>query len=92
MADGFDLDELDRVFAAYPWLLPLLRDAEWWRREDGGGGFRVDVDDLEAHMEGFRALAAATGVRFVEQPVRPPRPDRRERDAPPSPPSRIWPE
>ena len=71
---GSDFDaELRTVLETYPWLVSVMRNADWLPRDDGMVDFRALVADRNDAREGLTALARALGLEPDE--AVPPRDD-----------------
>ena len=71
MDSDFDA-ELLNVLETYPWLVDVMRNADWVHREDGMVEFRACVADRSDAREGLTALARALGIE-PDEAVPPPR-------------------
>lgn len=61
MESDFDAGLLD-VLETYPWLVGVMRNADWLPRDDGMVEFRACVADRNDAREGLTALARALGL------------------------------
>lgn len=61
MDSDFDA-ELRNVLETYPWLVDVMRNADWRPRDDGMVEFRARVADRSDAREGLTALARALGL------------------------------
>ena len=71
MDPDFDAKLLN-VFETYPWLVDVMRNADWLPCDDGMVEFRACVADRDDAREGLTALARALGLELGEA-VSPPR-------------------
>ena len=61
MNSDFDA-ELLNVLETYPWLVGVMRNADWVPRDDGMVEFRACVADRNDAREGLTELARALGL------------------------------
>lgn len=64
MASAVEIEQLHTVFNDHPWLIDALREADWWKLEDGTVRFHAVVPHNDDTAAGFAALAETLGCEL----------------------------